>query len=476
MAESQSQSAPVSFGNFQESGDQELGGASPLAINVLADGKGVVRRRPGITQTGGLLVAAPFAGPVLGVAIFENELYFVAANRGVYKHTGFFGSTYMGMLLGGTERPTFAVTQFRLVIAGGGSPLQVTSGALVATLLGGSPPPASQVVALASRLFMNDLTDASTAGRIRFSRTGNAGEEVWDPLDFVSTEARPDDLVALRENANELFAFGTSTLQSFSPDPTTILAPGRAMNRGIAAGASIIAKNDTFAWMDEQKQMVVSDGRSVQVVSDAIAGTLDGIDTVSDAVGFWLNMDQFSVLCWNFPTDGRAFALQERGGWSQFQGWSRAIPGYIAMPIAAHCYWPERDLHVVGLTSGAIMTLDAGEFTDNGDIIKAEVRTGFLNRGTDAPKSCDMIRLTFKRGVDAGGTTEPIALLSWRDDTGAFCTPVSIGLGTIPDRIFTVELRGLGVYVARQWKLEYTDNTELILARAEEVFTPGGNN
>src|SRR5688500_18883768 len=39
---------PIIFGNDQESGNSALAGASPLALNVLVDGKGAVRRRPGL--------------------------------------------------------------------------------------------------------------------------------------------------------------------------------------------------------------------------------------------------------------------------------------------------------------------------------------------------------------------------------------------------------------------------------------------
>ena len=67
-------------------------------------------------------------------------------------------------------------------------------------------------------------------------------------------------------------------------------------------------------------------------------------------------------------------------------------------------------------------------------------------------------------------------LLSWRDDLGDFCRPIRMTLGATADYVFTVERRSLGTYRARQWKVEFTEAVDFVLARAEETFTVGGMN
>jgi hypothetical protein len=466
---------PIYFGPDQRSGDQQLAGAPPLAINVVVDGAGAVRRRPGISSWSGFPGQAEIA-PVIGMGAFEGALYFVTQTRRIYKIAADVGTSLSAgalTFLAGTERPVFAVTPFRMAIAGGGVPEKIELPGF-ADRLGGSPPPSRFIAALAQRLVSDDQTGSDSTGRVRFTYVGNAGNEDWDPLNFTSAEARPDAIVAVRENANELFAFGETSLQVFSPDPTVIFAPGRALNRGCAAGHSVIAIDEQFAWLTNRREFVMSDGRSVQVISDQISATLDSVPLVSDCYGFRWSADQFDVACWQMPTDGRTFAAQIGGGWAQWHGWTPG-QGHTLFPITSHFYWEEQNLHLVGMADGTIAQLDSTTGTDLGATIKAEVVTGFLNRETDAWKSCDAVRLTFKRG-QASGPTEPQVLLSWRDGQGAFSSPLRLGLGVAGDQMFTIERRSLGMYRARQWKLEFTDAVDFVLARVEETFSVGGTN
>jgi hypothetical protein len=464
----------IMFGAIQESGDEQLAGASPLAINVLTDGKGTVRRRPGISAW---MTGDATGSPVLAISSFGPRIYFICENRRLYATVG--GSTAdlsspTGVTLAGFNRPVFAVTPWHLVATGGGRPIRTDKVFLDARPLGGSPPPAASIVSLNQRLITDDL-GLDAEGHIRFSSPGKAGNEEWDELNFTSAEARPDAIVAIRENGSELFAFGTTSLQVFSPDPVAIFAPGRAIQRGIAAADSVVTVNDTLSWFSEQREFVTTDGRTVQALSDPIAATLDAIETVDDCFGFHWNADQFSALVWKFPTDGRTFVAQGGKGWAQWHGWEDGR-GHTPFPVTAHYYWPEENRHLVGLADGSVAQLDTAATTDLGATIKAEVTTGFINHDTDSWKSCDMVRLTFRRGQTATGSEEPHVMLSWRDTLGGFCAPLRLGLGTTGDYVFTVERRSLGMYRARQWKLEFTGAADFVLARVEETYSMGGNN
>lgn len=467
--------AQIYFGNDQRSGDQQLAGASPLAINVITDGAGAVRRRPGISTWSGFPTTIPAAREVQGIYGYEDALYVVYDDRSVWRVSEGVAtnlSTAGGpSYLAGSGRPVFAETAFRLVIAGGGAPEKIDSGESVAERLGGTPPSSTHIVAIASRLASNDLTSATTADRIRYSGTGSAGNETWDALGFTTAEARPDDIVALGERANRLFVFGERSLQVFSPDADLIFAPLAAFARGCGAAHSIITGDEDFAWLSEKKTFLQGDGSTLSVLSDPISRTLDLMTTTSDCYGFRWEADQFDVLAWLFPTDGRTFALQQGGGWAQWHGWTNG-QGHTPLPITAHHYWPEENLHLVGLESGQVAQFDSAATSDLGATIKAEVTTGFINQGTDAYKHCQAARFTFRRGV--GTSTDPTVLLSWRDDLGDFCSPLRLQLGVAGDGIFTIEKRSLGTYRARQWRLEFTDAVDFVLARAEETFSVEG--
>jgi hypothetical protein len=489
----------INFGPNQASGDQQIAGASPSAFNVVVDGAGAVRRRPGIArwpditsgteQTSPLALAGAAYGvpEVNGISSFEGKVHYVTAPKNPFlpslqQHLQV--STTTGVVSGhlagifGTERPTFALTQFRLWCSAGGRPNNFagTSGAIT------DPSVSRQLIALASRLMSDDGASSATSGRIRFSGAGATGHLTFGALNFITAEANPDAIVALRENNNEAYAFGAKTLQVFTPDPISVLSPGRAVNRGCSAAHSVIRVDESFAWLDDQKQFVMSDGRSMDVISDPISETLDNMSTVSDCWGFRCNLGQFDVLVWVFPTDGRTFAFQRGGGWAQWSGWEGS--GHGRFPGTAHYYFHEQSRHLVGLPMEAIGYLDLSASSDyvpdqsgsSQKLIKADVTTGFLNRGTDVTKTCKVLRLTVKPGATSSATTEPQLLVSWRDDPNkAFGEPRRVGLGTVGASGMVKELRTLGLYRSRQWKVEFTDASDFVLARAEETYSLGAH-
>lgn len=481
--------AQLNFGNQQATGDQALAGSPGLAFNVVVDGAGAVRRRPGIAAWASFPSSGYEASNVDAITSFNGNLVWVAGDYPL-----FFGERWRRVwtllnsttgaleelsenseesLVHGPDRPHFAETQFRLIACAGGTLMTKYDVGASATD-DFATVAANQVVALASRVITNDLTSASTSGRIKYSGVGSAGNETFGALGFVSAEARPDAVVALRENSNELYVFGETTLQVFSPDPQYVFVPGRTINRGCASADSVVRVDESFAWLDEQRQFVVSDGRSIDVVSDPIAAVLDSMETVSDCYGYRVNLDQFDCLVWSFPTDGRTFCYQRGGGWSQWSGWTDGV-GHTRFAPLSHYYFSTDNVHLVGLSTGQVAELTTSATSDLGSHIKAEVTTGFMNHGTDAKKFTDCLRLTFKRGQTATGSAEPTVLLSWRDNLGAFGNPRRIGLGTTGDYVFTKELRSLGGYHRRQWRLEFTGAADFVLAGAEETFSVGSN-
>lgn len=465
---------PIMFGNDQESGNAQLAGASPHAMNVLIDGKGAVRRRPGLAAYSEAPTAAVDPAGIAGLYVtVANSLFAVGVNRHMYRvGSGAAVDTSGGdaaRQIAGAARPTFAENEVALVIAGGQDLQQFVFSSLANTRLGATstdaPPKATHVAANSSRILANDISAGIARGQVRFSRTGLVDYVNWPGRYFVTAEARPDPIVAIGENTNEVWAWGSATTQTFAPDPTAVYAPTRTINYGLIAPYSVVPADEQFAWFDPKHRFLLSDARSTKDVSAPIAGTLDKITSFVDCFGYRIQTDQFDCLVWTFPTDGRTFCYQLGGGWSQWHG-----PGPSLFPVTAHFARNADNTDVVGLTTGRICQLSSTATDDLGDPIVADVTSGYLSRGTDARKWCKALRLTMQRGVTADGGDEPEALLSWRDDGGAYCDPIAIGLGTGADKEITVEMRSLGVYRRRQWRLVYSGAAEWVLAAAEEDF------
>ncbi len=474
----------IPFTNQQASGVEVLAGATAMAMNVVVDPSGTVTRRPGIrayseapdtvvnatginglfcTDDGWLLAVSP--GPPDGA-------------RALYEVRG--GTARLALSgLPGNLRPTFAQTEMLVVIAGGRDITKYERATRVASPLGGTPPMASHVLAHASRLLANDMLINRTAVRysdIASGTTSYAGHEDWSsapPAGFLLAQARPDNVVAVHENTNNVFVFGTGTTQVYGSDTSanvsSVYLAEATREVGNGAPYSVIKQDQAFAWFDNFKRFQLADGRSYKDISGTIAKTLDGVREPQEGYGYRVLTGNTDALAWTFPTDGRTFVFQSGSGWGQWGSWDPATANYAPFKVLSHCIRPDNSVNVVGTTDGLIGEMTHEALTDFGDPIRAHIDTGYVSRGTDRPKHCQCVRMTFRRGY-ASGATGPQAFLYYRDRPGAWSDPLPIDLGGSGDTHPVLEFRGLGTYRRRQWRFEFTGTDELVLVSATEDF------
>lgn len=489
--------APIPFVNQQATGQESLAGAPGVAVNVMVDQAGAIRRRPGLQAAPGFTSAVIDATGISGLYATVGGALYAVANEPLFRQlyaVGPASATLLGAplsdgTLAGAGRPIFAETQLILVIAGGDAMEKIVLSTSAASRLGGDPPRATHVAANSSRLLGNIAQISTTVDYdksiVRFSGISNgntsyANMEVWTEGAIVggaghfSSEANPDPVLAVHENTNEVFCFGTKSLQVFSPDPfvsdTGIPAgwsPSVTKELGCSAPYSIVKANQQFAWLDDLRRFVFSDARAESVFSDPIKRDLDNIGTVSDCFGYRVTTGPLDAMAWTFPTDGRTFAFQKGAGWSEWLGWANG--NWTQFAVTASTISPTSHDILVGTADGRIgrFSLDAQD--DFGQPINVRVDSGYINHGTDERKHCRQAYVALRRGATTASAASK-ALLSWRDNPGAFCTPLEIELGPLGDTEIVVQLTSLGVYRRRQWRFEYSGAEDLALVGMTEEF------
>lgn len=469
----------IPFAPNQQSGLDSLNAAVALAINVIIDKSGVVRRRPGISAYAGAPDSAVDEDGIDGVHVtVDGKVYVIGGTVGarkVYRVAGGSAFQLSGVSQGelvGQGRPVFAETEAMVVIAAGGVPQKVLLATDESSRLGGSPPDMSHVVANTSRLVGNDIS--SNKNRLNYSDlaagSSTTGHETWTGGDsgFVTAEGRPDPIVAVGDATNEVFLFGTTSLQVVAPSSDEVYSKVSTVDVGCSAPYTVVRYDNTFFWLDNKRRIVRSDGRQLDVVGEQIQSTLDEIEDVSDAYAFVVNEGPCNAIVFVFPSDGRSFAYQIDGGWSLWLGYGDST--YNRQPISAVALNSETGQNIAGLADGRVGVVDMDTGTDLGDLIPVSITTGMLNRGTDALKQCMAVRLSFRRGTVDEGEDEPVAHLSWRDDEGEWSPSIEIGLGAAGDRNPVVSLRSLGTYRRRQWRIEFDGSSDFVLAGASEDF------
>ena len=332
-----------------------------------------------------------------------------------------------------------------------------------------APPLSTHVISQALRLLANDAVLDKT--KVRYSDTSigttdYTGLEQWLPgadntSGFFTGESRPDPVVALAENANNVFAIGSASVDVFNSDPTYVFARVNAFNYGCGAPYSVVKREDTLYWVDQFHRILKVNDGGASVISQNIQATLDAVD-ISDGWAFRARVGPLDALVFVFPTDGRAFAYQDGIGWSQWSGYNGATP----RPIIISCFAQQS---LVGTTTGYIGELSLSANDDLGSPIQAYIETGYENHNTDAIKESIRVLLTLKRG-QTSSSTAPMAWLKWRDRPGPWEEPLPIDLGITGDTEVVVEFTGLGTYRRRQWCFEFAGGEELALVAAVEEF------
>lgn len=474
--------ARIPFAPLQESGQEELAGAAPVAWNVVMDDKGCVRRRPGIATYSEAPTTVIDSNGISGLhATTSGQLYAVgngAVFKSIYRIAGGSAaelSTNNGDRLHGSNRPTFAETEMLILMAAGNEPHKIVRSTGACSYLGGSPPSASHVIANASRILLNDVVSQKTWVYYSSVATGlitYAGFEQWSGPGTSGTftaAARPDPIVALSENTNEVFVLGSTTVQTYGNDSTFVYVPAYTREYGCSAPYSVVRDDNTLTWLDDKKRIVRTDGRTYAVISGAIAKTLSDMTTVSDAYGYRIYTGFLDALVFTFPTEGRTFVYQKNSGWSQWGSWSNTMANWTPFAVTAHALVFGEGVNVVGLSSGKVGQLSMAAQDDLGEPVVASVTSGFLNRGTSNRKHCKSVRLTMRRG-ETTSDGEPQVILQWRDDTGAWNQQVPVSLGEAGDYMPVVTIRSLGVYRTREWRVTFSGPEDLALVDVTEEF------
>ena len=468
-------SARIPFGNLQASGLEELSGGSPVAMNVVADSLGTVRRRPGIA-TWHLSVDTD---GICGLhETSDGDVYAVGngpPSRHIYKVTTGSSLDISNVPSGdvrGLARPVFAETGELLVITGGAEPEKVVKSTSIPSLLGGPPPNGSHVVSMTKRLLIND-PDGTDSSLVTWSNGNDStlaygGNEDWtttlgNAVGTLPSMGKDQPALAVHENSNEVFCFALSSVRVYAPDSTSVFVPSSSKQFGCGAPYSIVAADQNFAWLDDRRRFVISDGRAEKIVSDPIQQTLHDMGTVSDCFGYRVVLGTLDALVWTFPTERRTFVYQKDAGWGQ---WSGDGGNFL---VTAKTALRATNSVLVGTSQGHLGTLSFDAVTDLDTPINAYVITGFLDRDTDAWKSCNRVRIAMRRGATTTAN-EPYLLLSWRDGTGAWETPLEVSLGSAGETNPVVEFWSLGVYRRRQWKMDFREAEDLTLVAVTEEF------
>lgn len=471
---------------------EDWGTTNSCFKNWIVDDQGAVHPRPAVVALSGMAVSSS-GQPVIGAYVWRSPVdlqtyvVYVCADRTIKAlnivtlsvsalSRGGFPDTYLD---GTGTRAVFTEDTLSLIIAGGGQ-LQKWTGTGYTQRLDppfswtsttNQPPTAATHVAfLANYLVANDSISPNY-GQFRWSNLGDGAHNVWNPLNFNTADASPDRVTGIYSSLQELYVFGERSLQVYgiSTDQYLPFATAAALAVGCVAPYSPIQLEDKFAWLDDRRRFVISDGRSFDVISVPIERTLRDLDAVSDCWGFRLLTSFYDVLVWMFPTSDLCVAYDmKKQTWGT---WETLTPlGTSTAPrIGSVAFWPPANATYIGDPDAEnIFRFDASASTDvGGTAIPCDMILNRNDLGTANLKHTQRITAYVKRGQGWDGGQLEVAV---RDDDIGWRQFSELSLGTPGDYMSSVTWYPGGVYRRRQYRVRYSGSAEMAISGITETF------
>ena len=265
-------------------------------------------------------------------------------------------------------------------------------------------------------------------GYFIFRRTGTAiffisnlnDGTAYLATDFATAEGDADTLITVISNHRELWLFGAATTEIWYNSgnldfPFERLA-GPFIERGCAAGHSVIRIDNTLMWLGEDRVVYRASGFNPQRISQhAIEKAFERYTTISDAFAFTYTMSGHKVYVLTFPSAKATWVFDSATSlWHERE--SLGLDGRWRANTYATAYGK----HLVGDSeNGNVGELDPDTYAEYGSAMQGIA--------TAPPAHFDRKRVFFRRfeldvesgvGLTAGQGSDPLIALDWSDDGG----------------------------------------------------------
>jgi hypothetical protein len=251
---------------------------------------------------------------------------------------------------------------------------------------------------------------------VRWCDTGDYS--TWGTLSLFTPETHYDKLKALRSTWREVLCFGADTVDTYYNDGVSPFArlSGGFVQMGCIAGDSVVAIDNTWYWLNQDRQVVLLSGRTPQVISTPYSKEIQSYTSVEDAKAFSMKIAGKDFYVINFPSEDVTLVYDVMlKTWCQWGYWNRITGSYNRAKMSCHTYVPDWNMHLVGdYLSGKIYEVSPDYYNDDGREIRFLRRTGHIDGGTFGRKTMHTLIAKTKRGegcgytlqYDSGGTYE----------------------------------------------------------------------
>lgn len=317
----------------------------------------------------------------------------------------------------------------------------------------------------------------TTAGRVYSSNVGDAA--IWDPLDYITAEGEPDNVVGCGKHLNYIITYGEYSTEFFYDAANPVGSPlanaqAYRLELGCASGNSIVQFEQSVAWIGVSK----ANGRAVFMLE----GT-NPIKVSSTYIDRYLNTSTLSkVRAYAFKYNGHMFYVLSLFDlnvtlvydvtekvwyrWSMFSEGTATIgvDGVLGEQLFRPAYYASANgtFFVLDSDNSMLYALKQSQYTDDGAPIYYRAVTDIQDSGTTKRK--------FYQRVEIIGDKVPATMMirHSEDDYNSWSNYRQVNLNAPRSQIY-----GTGQARRRAWEFLCTDPAPLRLDSAEIDFQIG---
>jgi len=453
--------APGSFPSFDEAVID--GKVAARFYDGFEDEAGAKYKRPGFTT----FSTSAIETPVQGIFWSEFLACFIAVGNGkLYKvTTGGVVSAITGATLDNHNPARFTENGTVVYVTTGG-PMFTTNGTTASQVPDASAP------VLTTHLGWNDGHILVNQANSQFFWWADVGTGIWDPNNSESPNADIDKLKALGVGWREILLIGTRSTEFWyntGETPGTYQRiEGAYIERGISAPYSLILDDNTWFWLDQERNFIRLEGRNPKIVSVPVHTILSGLADVSDLVTSrfqYLNR-RFILLSSRANNISLLYDIT-KDAWYQWGIWNESTSDYDQWPVHSVAYSTSTNTYVTLNNDGYMYTLGG-----NASDARFSLRSAHISHGTYNWKLCLSLTLRLKRGYL---TTDPVSVLRvrWRDDgEQTWGNWHSIPLNDLGEYTNVANLWRCGRYRTRQYEFMQSDANPFALVNVVEDVEP----
>lgn len=326
---------------------------------------------------------------------------------------------------------------------------------------------------------LNGFLIFNKPGTQQFYITG-ALDLTLDPLDFASAESVPDLLLRHIKDHNEIWFFGTESIEVFGASPATFpfeRINGATMEMGCAAANSVCKMDNSLFWLgnDERGDGMVWRANGYQpgrISTHALEEEMRKYSRIDDAQAYSYQQEGHSFYVLSFPTASKTWVFDSATNLWHERAY-RDERNQLGR-VRDNCHVVYQRKHLVGdWENGNIYELDLDTYTDNGAPIRRV--KGFQHITTSGVRQFfNKLTLDMEAAVASDAEPDPQVWMRWSDDGGhTWSSTLTKSLGKVGEYRNKPDFNRLGSGRDRVFEVSTTANAKIVLQGAFLDLKPG---